>query len=406
MLGAARELQFELAARIRDEIAELKKEIRQMDLAGSAPPRSSPRLGHRRRCNGSILHPLRWFRGRSAMVVARLRTADLPREQRFPMWHEAASPAHVRTFVDTANRDDFDASIELHDFTTMQLSLLSYPALRVRRTARLIRQSDPEWLHLSLTSMGQVTLNQLGREVTPETGSLVLYDTSRPCTVVNAGPVRQSVLQLPRSLLGPRVRNLTRLLATPFPADRGLGGVLSYIMLDLVRHGDSYPPAVVFQLTTTVVDLLGALHLSAAGAGAELPGEARERIRLTQIHRYIQGRLGDPGLSATEVAQTHGMSLRQLNRIFQRHGATPAWWIRQQRLERCRRDLIDPAEAGRSAAAIGARWGFIDPGTFNRVFRREFGMPPGEYRRLGAIPGDQPRVGSGGRLGDVVPTGD
>jgi len=32
MLGAARELQFELAARIRDEIAELKKELRQMDL--------------------------------------------------------------------------------------------------------------------------------------------------------------------------------------------------------------------------------------------------------------------------------------------------------------------------------------------------------------------------------------
>jgi excinuclease ABC subunit B len=35
MLGAARELQFELAARIRDEIAELKKEIRQMDVAGT-----------------------------------------------------------------------------------------------------------------------------------------------------------------------------------------------------------------------------------------------------------------------------------------------------------------------------------------------------------------------------------
>ena len=35
MLASARELQFELAARIRDEIAELKKEIRQMDVAGS-----------------------------------------------------------------------------------------------------------------------------------------------------------------------------------------------------------------------------------------------------------------------------------------------------------------------------------------------------------------------------------
>jgi excinuclease ABC subunit B len=35
MLAAARELQFELAARIRDEIAELKKEIRQMDAAAA-----------------------------------------------------------------------------------------------------------------------------------------------------------------------------------------------------------------------------------------------------------------------------------------------------------------------------------------------------------------------------------
>jgi excinuclease ABC subunit B len=34
MLAAARELQFELAARIRDEIAELKKELRGMDAAG------------------------------------------------------------------------------------------------------------------------------------------------------------------------------------------------------------------------------------------------------------------------------------------------------------------------------------------------------------------------------------
>ena len=34
MLAAARELQFELAARIRDEVAELKKELRAMDVTG------------------------------------------------------------------------------------------------------------------------------------------------------------------------------------------------------------------------------------------------------------------------------------------------------------------------------------------------------------------------------------
>jgi excinuclease ABC subunit B len=34
MLAAARELQFELAARIRDEMHELKRELRAMDMAG------------------------------------------------------------------------------------------------------------------------------------------------------------------------------------------------------------------------------------------------------------------------------------------------------------------------------------------------------------------------------------
>jgi excinuclease ABC subunit B len=34
MMSAARELQFELAARLRDEIADLKKELRGMDIAG------------------------------------------------------------------------------------------------------------------------------------------------------------------------------------------------------------------------------------------------------------------------------------------------------------------------------------------------------------------------------------
>jgi excinuclease ABC subunit B len=34
MLASARELQFEVAARIRDEISELKKELRGMDAAG------------------------------------------------------------------------------------------------------------------------------------------------------------------------------------------------------------------------------------------------------------------------------------------------------------------------------------------------------------------------------------
>jgi len=91
--------------------------------------------------------------------------------------------------------------------------------------------------------------------------------------------------------------------------------------------------------------------------------------------------LADPSLTLARVARTHGMSLRQLDRLFQSVGTTPAAWLRDQRLDRCRRDLVDPAHSGTPAAAIGARWGFIDPTTFNRAFHRAYGSPPGEYRR-------------------------
>src|SRR5690606_24200277 len=64
MRGAAAELHFELAARLRDEISELKKELRDMLAAGwgrrpmESPGAFDPRLApHRRR--RARLHPLR-----------------------------------------------------------------------------------------------------------------------------------------------------------------------------------------------------------------------------------------------------------------------------------------------------------------------------------------------------------
>ncbi|MPZ96284.1 MAG: helix-turn-helix domain-containing protein, partial [Propionibacteriales bacterium] len=51
-----------------------------------------------------------------------------------------------------------------------------------------------------------------------------------------------------------------------------------------------------------------------------------------------------------------------------------------RRLARCRRDLLDPALADLPVAATAARWGFANPTHFNRVFRDNFGHPPGKYR--------------------------
>jgi AraC-like DNA-binding protein len=50
------------------------------------------------------------------------------------------------------------------------------------------------------------------------------------------------------------------------------------------------------------------------------------------------------------------------------------------RLERCRRDLLDPRLADRSIASIAFGWGFGDLSGFNRAFRAAFGATPREVR--------------------------
>ena len=99
-----------------------------------------------------------------------------------------------------------------------------------------------------------------------------------------------------------------------------------------------------------------------------------------RIHAFIQEHLGDPELSPAAIAAANHISLRLLHKLFQEQGQTVAGWIRARRLERCRRDLLDPAQAACPVAAVAARWGFRSAIHFSRLFRATYGLPPHEYR--------------------------
>jgi AraC-like DNA-binding protein len=73
--------------------------------------------------------------------------------------------------------------------------------------------------------------------------------------------------------------------------------------------------------------------------------------------------------------------VRYLYKLFEGRQSGVTAWIRQRRLERSRRDLLDPALADRPVSAIAARWGLTDPAAFSRLFRATYGIPPLEYRR-------------------------
>jgi AraC-like DNA-binding protein len=102
-----------------------------------------------------------------------------------------------------------------------------------------------------------------------------------------------------------------------------------------------------------------------------------------RIHGSIEARLGDPALSPGSLAAEHPISVRYLHKLFETQQATVADWIKRRRLERCRRDLLDPARRAEPVGGIGARWGLPNAAHFSRLFRTAYGVPPVEYRSMG-----------------------
>jgi AraC-like DNA-binding protein len=112
------------------------------------------------------------------------------------------------------------------------------------------------------------------------------------------------------------------------------------------------------------------------------PKRSRAEIFLN-VESFIEANLGDPLLDPEDIARASFISTRYLHKLFEVEGTSVCSWIRTLRIERCRRDLLDPALADQTILAIASRWGLPGAQHFCRLFRSAYGCSPSEYRRGG-----------------------
>jgi AraC-like DNA-binding protein len=88
-------------------------------------------------------------------------------------------------------------------------------------------------------------------------------------------------------------------------------------------------------------------------------------------------------IKLSQLEERSGYSRRNLQLAFQqRFGCGPIQWVRRQRLEQARQDLLNPA-ADESVAGIAKRYGFSSLAVFSRDFRSRYGVPPSQLLREG-----------------------
>jgi AraC-like DNA-binding protein/mannose-6-phosphate isomerase-like protein (cupin superfamily) len=251
----------------------------------------------------------------------------------------------------------------------------------VTHTTAHARRSDPDVFHLFVHGQGRVVGEQAGRQAELDPGDVTLVDTSLPFRCIHE--VSDVVcLTIPWTLLPAAQQSPDTVAGVLIGGVAGPGALLSSLVRQLPGHLEGVDGQEGFRVGTALVDLLSATLAVSNGTPDHQVTDWARRSLVQRILAYIEDRLADPELSPATVAEAHHISVRYLHKLFAAQDRTVAAFIRSRRLERSRRDLLDPALRARPVSAIAARHGFTEPAHFSRAFRAAYGRPPGEYRRL------------------------
>jgi AraC-like DNA-binding protein len=214
---------------------------------------------------------------------------------------------------------------------------------------------------------------------------LVVRPTSRPWEAVLAAGeadwLRAVTLHLPVATVGVPDQVLQMLSGGPVTIAPGPGALVARFLEEIAEYGTPLASASAGRLGSAAIDLAAAFIGELAHKRGLLPLRTNRATLVEEIKAFIVRHLKDSYATPARIAEAHHISVRYLHELFRPEGETVAAFIRHHRLERCCADLASRSLAGQSVADIARNWGFQDPTVFGRIFKKAYGLPPGEYRR-------------------------
>jgi AraC-like DNA-binding protein len=299
--------------------------------------------------------------------------------QNFSQFRTAVSESFVPLQVTSDKPQPFHGRIRMAGADEVHVSEVSAGRHVVERTPELIARGDRKYFKLSLMLAGNGLLVQDNREALLQPGDLAIYDTNRPYSLVFDDDFRTMVVMFPQHLVDLPVEAVGQLTAVRMSGrEEGLTGMIVPFLAQMANNLEqvSGPPGV--RLTRSAIDLV--TTVLAHQLDLDRGHGNGHRALAQRIRQFIDTNLSSVDLGPTQIAAAHFISTRHLHSIFREQGTTVSSWIRERRLERCRRDLLDLVHADRPVAAIAARWGFVDAAHFSRVFKAAYGVSPSELR--------------------------
>ncbi|WP_406831716.1 helix-turn-helix domain-containing protein [Pedococcus sp. KACC 23699] len=310
----------------------------------------------------------------------RLDSRFIPVADRESAVREAIAQAFVPVSIDFPLADGPVIRGAINDLGDLRLLSVRSNATKAERTPSLARDSTEPSIFLGMQVAGSSLIVQHDREAVLRPGELVLYESSQPYTLVDRGGISQVQIRIPvESLALPR-DVLGRVLAVTLSPGHPVADLTATYFQRMASRPDLFGDPTSTTVSRPSIELVRALvttHLDLS----ELDGGSMHATLRLRILEYARANLGDPNLSADQIATEHHISVRHLYNVLAEESIGLGAWIRQQRVVGARQDLGNPLSATLPIAAIARRWGFRDASSFGRLFREAYGMTPREYRR-------------------------
>jgi len=312
--------------------------------------------------------------GRAEWPAQVISTRTLLPNERFEFWCEEFSPLHT-VDVAKANRQNFEATASHWQLGPMIFGSYETPARRFFRTSKQSSQNDVDHFFLRTFRNAQSNVTTRTNAFTIEPGTVALGNYGHIYDETQTAGEWAAVI-VPRD----DIREIYGTSGEIRPLRGASAALLADYLLSLTKH---LPDATAMEaplISQILYDLIVAsvTHPDAPPENALLL--VRQRQLRAKVADIVASNISSPRLNADRVAKMAGVSRSTLYRAFDGHGGI-AGFILRNRLDFIRRDLRSCRLSGAAISELAEKHGFHNTPSFNRAFRRYYGMTPGEFRK-------------------------
>lgn len=308
----------------------------------------------------------------------RVSTEDLPERDRLAIWQEV----HGRSLFNIGVQPDTDmpyhAKVDIRPIHGGAIGAMASSRSHYYLAKDYLKNAQ-DTLTLVLMESGRIHGRQRGKEavIGPNQAFMILNNETATMDVLEASTALNLYISIPA--IASLVPDISRALIAPIEYDAMALRLLTNYVAALHAAETPLTPDQENMMSGHVLDLI------ANALGRSDPRQERTQggigaARRQAIKADIVKNLTQFDLSPDVTAQRLGITPRYLSKLLHEEGTSYLALLRHLRLQKAYQMLSDQRQIRRLISEIAYDVGFSDLSHFNRCFRRQYGMTPGDAR--------------------------